>query len=302
MNRNRTYCFLINCSSNAGRSEELFRSKEAFINSNLAHVEFIYIDEEDSISEIAAAKAKEYSHIVACGGDGTVNQVANGIIETDSVMGVLPLGSGNDFAQNIGLNHNFEQNFDTLLNNFTTNIDSVQSEWGYFVNTFGIGVDGLTNFYSSKSRIKNGKYKYFFGGLKALLLAKPFNARIKIPELKRTLDQKIWMVTIANGKTEGGKYKISPGSINNDGEVEIIMVRNISRIELLIEFIKLSLGYSFRTDVVKVLSTSLGCSVNTEFKTKAHADGEQAGDKTSYNFKVSKSALSVVVNPDNYNK
>lgn len=298
MNKTRTYCFLINCSSNSSRAESIFRNREKNLRSKLSgKSEFIYISKEDSILDIAKEKSGQFSHIIACGGDGTVNRVANGIIGTSAVMGVIPLGSGNDFAQSIGLKLNFDEDFEILLQNNVTYVDGVKTEWGYFFNTYGIGVDGLTNYYASKSPFKNGGLKYFWAGLRSLSISKPFLAEIKMADTGIKISKKVWMIAIANGKTEGGKYTISPNSVNHDGELELVLVNDISRVRLLTEFIKLSFGYSFKENVVEILKPQVGFEIAIEHPVKAHADGEQVGSGADkFGFTFHKSAIPVVVN------
>ncbi len=298
MNPVSTYCFVINCSSNSYRAEAFFKKREKLLRQELpGHSEFIYIRKGDSILEIAREKASVFSHIVACGGDGTVNRVANAIIGSQAVMGVIPLGSGNDFAQNIGLPLNFEKNLQVLFEDNKTSVDAIKTEWGYFLNTFGIGVDGLTNYYSNNSPFKHGGLKYFWAGLRALFESKPFNVTLKIREPAQVIKRKAWMVTIANGKTEGGRYIISPNSLYNDGEVELILVKKVPKVRLITEFIKLSFGYSFKEDIVEVFKSRKEFDVQTESNLKVHADGEQVDNRgNSFSFSVQKGALQVVTN------
>lgn len=299
MNSDRTYCFIVNCSSNSSRAEEFVKQKEVQIRNVLPGLsEFIYIRKEDSIIDIAKSKASEFTHIVACGGDGTVNRVANALIDSSTVMGVIPLGSGNDFAQNIGLFLDFDKDLQILIENHTTAIDSIKTDWGYFINTFGIGVDGLTNYYSNNSPFKHGGLKYFWAGLKALLESKPFNVTVKYSDhTDKVISQNAWMIAIANGKTEGGRYKISPDSLNYDGIVELILVKKVSKFRLFIEFIKLSFGYSFKEDLVEICTSGKSFTVEVDAKLKAHADGEQVHIKeNSMSFYIQKSALRVVTN------
>lgn len=293
-----TYCFIINCSSNSYRAELFFKEREELLRTKLpGHSEFIYIQEGDSILEIARKKALVFSHIIACGGDGTVNRVANAILGTPAVLGVIPLGSGNDFAQNIGLHLNFEQDLRVLLEDNRTLIDAVETDWGYFFNSYGIGVDGLTNYYSNNSPFQNGRLKYFWAGLRALFESRPFNVTVKIGDTEHSFKRNTWMVAIANGKTEGGKYMISPNSVNHDGQVELILVRKVSKVRLIIEFLKLSFGYSFKESVVEVFKSGKGFEVHTESILRVHADGEQVENKRKYfSFSVQKEALQVVTN------
>lgn len=257
--------------------------------------EFVYISENDSIIDVVKNKALEHSHIIACGGDGTVNRVANALVGSECILGVIPLGSGNDFAQSIGLVKDFEKNIDTLLQGKVVRIDLIKSNWGYFINTFGIGVDGLTNYYASKSRFRSGFMRYFLGGLTALLSSKPVRTKISIPDQNIETEQPIWMVALANGKSEGGRYIISPSSVNHDGKVELIVVKSVSRLRLISEFLKLSLGFSFKKNVVSEFTISSAVKIRTSRKLKSHADGEQVPESADFFFEVCKAELPVIV-------
>lgn len=294
MSKRPSYCFIINCASNAFRAEAFFRNKEAELKARFSSASFIYIRKDDSITEIARQKSEEYSHIIACGGDGTVNRVANGLIGSECILGVIPLGSGNDFAQSIGLDHDFDRNVEVLSRESVTRVDVISSDWGYFLNTFGIGVDGLTNYYASKSGLKSGFFRYFVGGLKALSKSRPFRTEISISGQANDIEQKVWMVAVANGKSEGGKYQISPSSVNSDGEVELIVVKSVIRIRLIYEFLKLSFGFSFNKSIVDVYSFSDSLTITMECVLKSHADGEQVPETDHHEFKVLPGALRVI--------
>ncbi|WP_421774620.1 diacylglycerol/lipid kinase family protein [Gracilimonas sp.] len=289
-----SYCFIINCASNAFRAESFFRNKEAELKAKFSNASFIYIRKDDSITEIARQKSEGCSHIIACGGDGTVNRVANGLVGSDCILGVIPLGSGNDFAQSIGLDLNFDRNVEVLSREIITRVDVVSTDCGYFLNTFGIGVDGLTNYYASKSGLKSGFLRYFVGGLKALFRSEPVRTKISISEHGTDIEQKVWMVAVANGKSEGGKYQISPSSVNSDGKVELIIVKSVNRIRLIYEFLKLSFGFSFNKRIVDEYSFTDSVSISTEGVLKSHADGEQVPENDDYKFKVLPGALKVI--------
>ncbi|MEX0843687.1 MAG: diacylglycerol kinase family protein [Balneolaceae bacterium] len=296
MSDNPTYCFLINCASNDSRAKNLFKKHESEIQKYFPGAEYIFIQKEDSIAQIARQKVKLYSHIIACGGDGTVNQVANGIIGSSAIMGVLPLGSGNDFAKSIGLGNNFKVNLDILLTGDITHIDAIKNEWGYFLNTFGIGVDGMTNYYATRSPIHHGSFRYFWGGLKALIQSDPFTVTISISGDTVPVKYRAWMVAVANGKNEGGKYTISPNSVNYDGKMEVVVVKDIHRIRLIIEFLKLSIGLPFHSEIMDVFVIKNSCTIQTDKLLKSHADGEQVERRKINNYKMIKGALPVITN------
>jgi diacylglycerol kinase family enzyme len=211
-------------------------------------------------------------------------------------LGVIPIGSGNDFAKSLGLPKNFEKNLSILKMGNIRGIDVVENEWGYFVNTFGMGLDGLTNYHASNSPFNRGMLRYFWGGLKALFQAKPFDISIKIPEITAPITYRSWMITIANGKNEGGRYTISPSSCNYDGKLEIVVVKDITRLRLVFEFLKLSVGLPFNQNIVDVFVTKSGCETTNNRVVKSHADGEQVYTHKVNKFKLLPGALNVIVN------
>lgn len=295
MNGQPSYCFLINTLSNASKAGTFILEHENIIKKRFPDAELVFIKHEDSIAEISALKSKQYTHIVACGGDGTVNQVVNGIMGTHVTLGVIPLGSGNDFANSLGMSKNFEKNLSILEKGKTKCIDVVENESGYFVNTFGMGLDGLTNYHASKSLFNRGMWRYFWGGLKALFQAKPFELSVIIPEFSSPLRYRCWMITLANGKNEGGRYTISPSSCNYDRKLEIIIVKDITRLRLVFEFLKLSSGLPFNKNIVDVFVTKNGCKTTSNREVKSHADGEQVYTTKINNFNLLPGAINVIV-------
>jgi len=285
---------VVNCASKAHSSEKLFRKYEHNINVKLPGSVIKYIRSGDSIKEFVNSKLNSFTHFVACGGDGTVNQVANALAGKDKVLGVIPMGSGNDFARNIGLTGNFEKDFSILLNGIVKDIDAIQANHDLFVNTFGIGIDGLTNYYASSSKFKIGFFKYFFGGLKALYIADPFDAKLTFNDSTVINHKSVWMVAVANGKTEGGRYMISPDSDSGDGKAEVIIVKGIPRISLFIQFVKLSLGLVFKESIIFKYDLKNKLNVSCSKQRRSHSDGEQMGKHKSYFFEMNKKALTVI--------
>ncbi|MEX0608332.1 MAG: diacylglycerol kinase family protein [Balneolaceae bacterium] len=282
----------MNCASNASKAEGLFRNQLEYIKAEFPESEFVYVKRYDSIPEIAAKFAESHSIVVACGGDGTVNRVANGILGTKAVLGVLPLGSGNDFAKSIGLSRDFLESCRILKLRKVRNIDVIRCRDEIFLNTFGVGLDGLTNHYASKLSFKQGFLRYFVGGLMALFTSKSFHVSYK--QLDQLYQREVWMAVIANGKIEGGRYLISPTSNNHDGFFEVILVSRISRIRLIIEFIKLSFGFSFDQKVVQVLKLK-EFSFSACENQKCHADGEQIQESMQFQFHIKEGVLPVIV-------
>lgn len=254
--------------------------------------EIKFIRAGEPIREAAVKASEHFTHIIACGGDGTANRVAAALAGTKTIMGILPFGSGNDFAKAAGLTRNWNQNLNILKQNRIREVDIIQMGPSCMINTFGLGLDGLINYYAAKSKIKPAFWRYLFSGLKALLVSKKFKATVTLNETEH--DFKTWMITVANGSTEGGRYKISPTSNHADGHFEVIVVKPVFRIRLITEFIRLSFGFSFNPSIVDILSCTNKTVIRTKASLKAHYDGEQIQNKQAYSFILQPKALRLV--------
>ncbi|MDR8392993.1 YegS/Rv2252/BmrU family lipid kinase [Aliifodinibius sp. S!AR15-10] len=288
-----SFCFIVNTLANRGKAAHLFKGQIEFIKHNFPDARFIYIKEKDPIEEHVQWAAKHHKYVVAAGGDGTVQQVAKALISTRATLGVLPLGSGNDFAKSLGLTSQLETDLQVLHQRKTVSVDVIKTNSGYFLNTFGIGLDGLTNYYSSKSSLKTAVTRYFVSALKALFRSGKFDYECIIDGEKAA--GKSWMIIVANGAVEGGRYEISPESDNTDGVCEVVIVRDISVQRLLVEFLKLSVGLPFSEKVVLKKRFKSSVSIALDSSIYAHADGEIVEPTDHFSFRIEKQALRVIV-------
>lgn len=287
-----SFCFIINVSADKGKAGALFWENIDFIKATFPESHFIYIKEGDVIEEHARLAANRYKYVVAVGGDGTVQQVTRGLLGSETSLGVLPLGSGNDFAKSLGLKLRFESDVEVLAGKNTNFVDVIKTNKGLFLNTFGMGIDGLTNYYASTSSLATASMRYFISALKALLGSEAFNYKCKIDG--ETITGTSRMIVVANGSVEGGKYEISPDSDISDGICEVVIVQNISIIRLVIEFLKLSLGIPFSNAVAIKKRCSSSLSITLDRAVHAHADGEIVMPADTFSFSVQKHAIPVI--------
>jgi YegS/Rv2252/BmrU family lipid kinase len=263
------------------------------IHRTLTNCEIIYVSEPEELVSISIEAAKRSSVVVACGGDGTAQSVAQGIHGSKALMGLIPVGSGNDFAKSIGLKtkQNIEYYLNVLLKRELLQVDMPKINEQIFVNTAGIGFDGLTNYYASQFRFLKGMMKYTVAGLKAFLTARPFLINGVIDDEK--LSKKVWLVAVANGAIEGGKYVISPASKNSDGILDLVIVPAYSRIKLGIAFIILSFGKTLPDSFSEVCSFKKA-SLNIQKKHFIHLDGEVGTSSSQYQIELKNEPLNVI--------
>ncbi len=196
--------------------------------------------------ELAQQAVKDgYDVVVAAGGDGTANEVANGLMLAkkagvgEATFALLGIGRGNDFAFGADIPTDFEEACQLLVNGRRQRIDvgwitgGLYPEGRYFINGVGIGFDATINYEASKVKIVSGAPSYLIGAIKALLFyyLAPL-ARFEVNDSK-VFEQHALLVTLMNGKRLGGAFLLSPNAILDDGLLDFVSAGKISRPRIL---------------------------------------------------------------------
>lgn len=186
----------------------------------------------DAISFIKECcnKNKEDVVFVACGGDGTINSIVNGAIGyNNAIVTCYPCGSGNDFVKIYGGEEKFT-NIDNIINGVETKIDVMKVNDKYAVNVTNFGFDAAVCDIANKVRRKKiigGKRSYTTGIIVSIFKSMKTKCRV-IADGEVLAEKKILLSTIANGKYVGGAYNCAPNSDNEDGLLEVSVVKPIS--------------------------------------------------------------------------
>jgi len=179
------------------------------------------------------------ARFIACGGDGTLNEVLNGVAETDECeVGVIPIGTGNDFCRNFGDEICFDDITGQLCGKsakcdaikYSTCIDGREKQ-GYCANMFNIGFD--CNVADLTARVKQktfarGSLAYFVSILVTLIKKKGANLKIDI-DGKEMHNGRLLLTSVANGSYCGGGIKSNPLAELNDGLINVNIIKNVSR-------------------------------------------------------------------------
>lgn len=271
---NRKFCFIVNSCSDSGNTGLFFKKNEALLRGKFPASEVWYSGNPENLTEKINAAAGRCAIIVACGGDGTAQAAAQAAADSGKIMGLLPYGSGNDFAKSIGLKPGrpLEHYLNTLAEMPVSEIDFPAFNHTRFLNTAGIGFDGLAALYAKKLSFIRGKKKYIIAAAAALIRSRAFEAVINIDDGK-TISGTFRMLTIANGKAEGGGFRISPGSSNRDGILELILVPAYSKLKLMRSLLRLASGRPL-TDSHRRLISFRQAEIRLGCRQQAHLDGE----------------------------
>jgi YegS/Rv2252/BmrU family lipid kinase len=186
--------------------------------------------------------AEGYDVIVAAGGDGTVNEVLNGIMtagdvrKETSTLAVIPIGRGNDFAFGMGIPSDPDESCKLLANDPRIKID-VGKVTGenypnglFFGNGVGIGFDAMVGFVAARMSI-SGMLSYLVAAVKTMFIY------FKAPTVELILDGQprtfsALMISIMNGTRMGGSFMMAPRSKSNDGVYDLCIVQSVKRIQM----------------------------------------------------------------------
>lgn len=223
-----------------------------------------------------------YDLIIAGGGDGTVHEVVNGLMayppEKRPKLGVVPLGSGNDFAAGIGMP---DEPWEALRQIFTGEERKIDVGWveddrgrqEYWHNTLGIGFDAVVTIYSHNLPLVRGFLMYLIAVLKTVFLKHhPLRLDVTVNGEESWRDD-LLMLTLCNGPREGGGFYISPQSIMDDGLFEFIAVEKVSRpmmLRLIPEFMR---GEHLRFSQIR-MGTFQDIEIEAQDTMYIHMDGE----------------------------
>jgi YegS/Rv2252/BmrU family lipid kinase len=226
-------------------------------------------------SNILNASAQGIDAILLSGGDGTVHHALPAIVETDIPFGFLPCGRGNDFARNIGLTMDLKNNCSLLSDPSFHRLDLPSVNQVPFVSIAYVGFDAEVNHLANHQKgYFDGTLGYIVCVLKALRNFKPFNVEM-------TIDDEAWrgrvmMVSVANAPFYGGGMKIAPDAKMNDGRLDVCIVKEISKLELLQQFPKVFKGTHVSHPRI-MMKTGQRIKILSEEQREIFADGEPAG-------------------------
>jgi diacylglycerol kinase (ATP) len=235
---------------------------------------------------IQIAKETKAELIVAAGGDGTVNEVVNGILQSGSekLLGVIPIGSGNDFAKMLNLKpFKIEMAIESLRRKTTITSDVGLIEFlrndgtsgsRFFINGVGIGFDAMAADESRKIKNLRGIPLYTLALLKTL-------AKYKTPEMNIRIDDKnisgrIFLVAIGNGKSAGGGFLLTPDARINDEVFDVCLVNDLSIFRVLQVLPTVLKGKHTKYPEVTMMKAR-EIEIKSDSDLVLHADGEIIG-------------------------
>lgn len=233
--------------------------------------------EGDAAQAAKYAARHEFDIIVVAGGDGTINEVVNGIagLEKRPKLGIIPTGTTNDFARALNIPRQTMKAVDIILNDQSMLLDIGKVNEHYFMNIAGGGeLTELTYDVPIKLKAVLGQLAYYMKGIEMLPSIKP--TRTKIEYDGHVIDEDIMLFLVANTNSVGGFEKLAPDAKINDGYFDLLILRKAN----LAEFIRIATlvlrGTHIDDDHV-IYTQAKHIKVTPADKMQLNIDGEYGG-------------------------
>ena len=291
------YYFIVNTQARNGGAAQIWNEVKVVLKKHA----IAYTAYETSFEGHATELAKKLSRlpeekvkIIILGGDGTINEVINGIEDFSKVcLGVIPTGSGNDFARNLSIKGTTEEIIlDILSNHKGTMLDLDSVSWSdrkctrLFSISSGVGFDAVVCKKSLTSRVKKffnaihlGKLTYLVLTVQSLFSMKTFQANVTLKNHPDCSYKNVIFGAAMNLRAEGGGVPMAPSSNPCDGLIPFCIAADIPAIILPFCLILLVLG---KHEKLKYFHSfdDVRCHIHSETPIVLHADGEYLADVT----------------------
>lgn len=227
------HIFIINPKAGKGTSIRYENKIKDYFKNSRESYSIYFTEYPGHGTEISKKHANEKDNIIyAIGGDGTVNEVLNGLIGSVATFGIIPSGTGNDFVRTMDL-ENFTDILDrTLMGNIRT-VDIGKANDRFFLNIASVGFDAEVGNEASifkKNKFLPSKIAYILSIIKTIFKFKPLILNINIDG--KTFSKEAMLVTASNGKYYGGGIPITPMASIEDGLFDVCIIDKVSIFKL----------------------------------------------------------------------
>jgi YegS/Rv2252/BmrU family lipid kinase len=255
-------------------------------------------DSPKSAKNLAKRAIKEgFERIVVCGGDGLLSEAINGImaekIPENFAIGVIPTGSGNNFAKALGIPKDIKKAFEIIKSEKKTLVDVGKVNQKYFINCFSLGFDAKINDLANKIKEKYSllprSLSYLFAALKEIIFQIP-SYEIEISG-EINFKEKLALVAITNSSSYGGIFKINPGASISDGKFNLCKISPVSKLKAFYTLFLTTQGKHLKIPEVKTYTFSEALKFSSKEPIIWEIDGEVQKPEKEFKVKILKNSL-----------
>ena len=237
-----------------------------------------------------------YETLILGGGDGTVSSVVDFLAHHDVTLGLLPLGTANDFARTLGIPSDVDEACEAIANGKVVDVDLGLAGNNYYVNVASVGLGvGATQALTPWAKKNIGALAYPVAAIKAFMTHEPFSARLVFPDgdHEPVEHERLLQVAVGNGRFYGGGMVVAPGSGIDDKSLDVYAIRLGRHRDLFGAARYLKSGDFIRNESVSQYRTTR-VRLETDPPLSVNIDGELVA-QTPQDFSVAENALKVLV-------
>jgi len=266
---------IINPVAGRGKTDKLWPKLERVLcQRNYAYQAFFTKGPKDGIN-LANALQSKVERLVVVGGDGIIHEVVQGIVNREVELAIIPTGTGNDFVRSLGIPQEPLAALELLFEGRIRKVDVGEVNGSYFINVAGVGFDAVVvNEVNTNFKFVSGTMAYLLALFKTLATYQ--KAKVKVSVGKQTFKTDSLLVAVGNGQCYGGGMKIVPGAILDDGLLNLCIVGDVTKGEILRTLPKIfSGGHVAHPKVVMLKGEEI--SIEAQPPLVIQADGEIIG-------------------------
>jgi YegS/Rv2252/BmrU family lipid kinase len=282
--------FIINPISGYGKKKTIEKHIESYLEPRF-NVEILYTQAAKHAIELSSKASLRSDIVVAVGGDGSIHEVAQALVGTDTKMGIIPMGSGNGLARHLNIPLDVKKAIDLINTDYSEAVDVMAIGDIYSINVSGIGYDAhIANEFASYG--KRGFSSYIKLTLKEYFKYKASTYQLNIDG--NDIEQKAFLISFANSSQFGNNAYIAPQADIQDGIFELVVLRPFSKINAANIGLKL---FTKKIDQSKFIDIyeAKQVKVSSSDSFPLHIDGENMGLKKELNIKIKPSCLNIIL-------
>jgi YegS/Rv2252/BmrU family lipid kinase len=288
----RKALFIINPVSGGKKKDGVPELVEKYLDPTIFEYDIEFTTGIFHAHDLAKAAVGEYEIVVAVGGDGTVNEIASALAGTDTVLGVIPFGSGNGLARFLTIPMDAEGAIKTMNAGRTITIDAGKMNGQWFFNMAGMGFDAHISHVFANGSTKRGFVSYFKSSIQEISTYKSKNYHIEVDGV--AYDREAFMLSMANSSQYGNNAHVSPTASVQDGLLDVCIIKPFP----LWRFPEMGLRMFTKTaDSSKYVEIIKGkhIVIARQQEGPIHLDGEPQVAGTDIDIEVVPNALHVIV-------
>jgi YegS/Rv2252/BmrU family lipid kinase len=243
-----------------------------------------------------AVHENRFAKVVAVGGDGTINEVAQGLLHSSVPMGIIPKGSGNGLARHLQIPMTVAESVKTLFTGQEIAMDTFRLNGKLSLNVSGIGFDGhVANLFATNK--KRGLQGYAKITAREFLKFREFEAEITLN--RETIRRKAFIIAIANSSQYGNNARIAPAASVCDQLLHISLLKKVPlyRMDFIYQFLRGKVHESRYCETMETNKLTITVNAAVPF----HIDGEPCGHADTFNIELLPASLRMVA-PQSVNK